>query len=158
RVARSARGAPDVGGVSEGGRRQQLLRVAVGEPRAPGGALPIGAGDQRMRRHRYLGIVPNGVGIRNFFCTPFIDRLLQSGSVAVWHALAPDDIAPFRERWGTEVAWRELPPVRDGLLERLVRQAKIHAQLYWQLRLDPGTPIQPRREPSRASARVVERC
>ena len=111
-----------------------------------------------MRGHRYLVIVPNGVGIRNFFCTPFIDRLLESGSVAVWHALAEDDIAPFRERWGADVAWRALPPVRDGLLERIVRQAKIHAQLYWQRRLDPGTPIQPRRAPSRAFARAVERC
>ena len=35
-----------------------------------------------MKTHRYLIIVPNGVGIRNFFCTPFIDRLLESGSVA----------------------------------------------------------------------------
>ncbi|HET7451946.1 MAG TPA: hypothetical protein VFL12_04355, partial [Thermoanaerobaculia bacterium] len=109
-----------------------------------------------MRRHRYLVIVPNGVGIRNFFCTPFIDRLLESGSVAVWHALAAHDIAPFRERWGTEVAWRDLPPVRDGLLERLARQAKIHAQLYWQLRLDPATPIQPRRPPARRTARLIE--
>ncbi|HET9794579.1 MAG TPA: hypothetical protein VFS34_08965 [Thermoanaerobaculia bacterium] len=110
-----------------------------------------------MKRHRYLIIVPNGVGIRNFFCTPFIDLLLESGSVGVWHALAETDIAPFRDRWKGTVTWRELPQIRDGLAERVVRQAKIHAQLFWQLRLDPQTPIQPRKPPSRAAARAVER-
>jgi len=83
-----------------------------------------------MKRHRFLIIVPNGVGIRNFFCTEFVDRLLESGFVVVWHALSEADISPFRERWGNAVTWRELPAIRDGLAERIVRQAKIHAQLY----------------------------
>ena len=109
-----------------------------------------------MKTSRYLIIIPNGVGIRNFFCTQFIDLLLQTGTVCVWHALPAIDIAPFRERWGDRVVWRELPAIGDPLLERLVRQAKIHAQLFWQLRLDPQTPIQPRRPPARLLPRLVE--
>ena len=110
-----------------------------------------------MSELSYVLVIPNGVGIRNFFCTPFVDLLLRSGRVCVWHALDAEDLAPFRDRWGGRVEWRALPEIRDGLAERVTRQAKIHAQLYWQLRLDPGTPIQPRRPPARRSARAIER-
>jgi hypothetical protein len=109
-----------------------------------------------MRPFRFLIIIPNGVGIRNFFCTRFVDLLLESGRVCVWHALDEQDLTPFRQRWGESVQWKELPAIHDGLLERITRQAKIHAQLYWQLRLDPATPIQPRRPPARRTARLVE--
>ena len=109
-----------------------------------------------MRRLRYLLLVPNGVGIRNFFCTRFVDLLLESGSVCVWHALSESDIAPFREKWGDSVVWEDLPAASDGFFERLARQAKIRAQLEWQLHLDPGTPIQPRRPPSSRKARALE--
>jgi hypothetical protein len=110
-----------------------------------------------VKTFRYLIVIPNGVGIRNFFCTRFIDLLLESGRVCVWHALDEQDLAPFRERWGEDVRWKELPAIEDGLLERISRQAKIHAQLYWQLRIDPATPIQPRRPPARRTARWIER-
>ena len=109
-----------------------------------------------MKTFRFLIIIPNGVGIRNFFCTRFIDLLLESGRVCVWHALAEEDLAPFRARWDGEVEWKELPAIRDGVFERLTRQAKIHAQLFWQLRIDPATPIQPRRPASRVPARLME--
>lgn len=75
-------------------------------------------------------ILPDGVGIRNFLCTRFIDLLLADGEVVIWHALADNLVALHRERWGDRVRWERLPRYREGVLERVVRPAKCQAQLY----------------------------
>ena len=98
-----------------------------------------------MDKIKYLLVVPDGVGIRNFFCTRVIDRLLESGQVVVWHALPKESVAPFQERWGERVRWVELPPIVDGLVERLFRQAKIFAQIYWQQKDGPDVQLKRRR-------------
>ncbi len=108
-----------------------------------------------MRMHKYLLVVPDGVGIRNFFCTRMVERLLETGSVLVWHALPQSSIAPFRKRWGDRVRWEELPPGRDGVTERLFRQAKIMAQLYWQMKRGPDVQLRRRRPPSAVKARLI---
>lgn len=108
------------------------------------------------RRRHYLIVIPNGVAIRNFFCTQFLDLLVESGSVTVWHSLETKDIDPFRQRWGTRVTWEQLPPVHDRLLERVIRKAKGRAQLYWQERADPTVPRRRTSSPSRFRARALE--
>jgi hypothetical protein len=108
-----------------------------------------------MNRIKYILVVPDGVGIRNFFCTRVIDRLLETGEVVVWHALPAESVAPFRERWGDRVRWVELPPIADGLVERLFRQSKIFAQLYWQLKDGPDVQLKRRRPPARLKARLL---
>lgn len=109
-----------------------------------------------MRRLKYLLVVPNGVGIRNFFCTQFIDLLLESGEIHVWHALPPESIAEFQSRWGDRVRWDTLPPIRDRLLERLLRQGKVFGQLYWQRKQGPDVQLKRRRPPSRWRPRLVD--
>jgi hypothetical protein len=108
-----------------------------------------------MDQIKYLLVVPDGVGIRNFFCTRVIDRLLESGQVVVWHALPKESVAPFQERWGERVRWVELPPIVDGLVERLFRQAKIFAQIYWQQKDGPDVQLKRRRPPARLKARAM---
>lgn len=108
-----------------------------------------------MTMHRYLLVVPDGVGIRNFFCTRMVERLLETGTVCVWHALPETSIAPFARRWGGRVRWEELPPSRDGLAERLFRQAKIMAQLYWQMKKGPDVQLRRRRPPSAWKTRLL---
>jgi hypothetical protein len=76
-------------------------------------------------------IIPDGVGIRNFLCTAFPARLLERGPVTVWHALPPEVLAPHRQRWGNAVRWAALPPYPETVRERLLRQAKLYAQMYW---------------------------
>lgn len=129
------------------------LAQRIEEDRRSIGSFP-NAGTSR-RRH-YLIVIPNGVAIRNFFCTRFLDLLLESGSVTVWHSLEAEDIDPFRHRWDARVSWKALPPFRDGLLERILRKAKVRAQLYWQERADPTAPRRKRPLPSRWRARAVE--
>jgi len=106
-------------------------------------------------RMKYLLVVPDGVGIRNFFCTRVIDLLLESGEVVVWHALPHESIAPFRAKWGDRVRWEDLPPIADGLVERFYRQSKIFAQLEWQAKQAPDVQLRRRRPPSRLKARVL---
>lgn len=84
-----------------------------------------------------LLIIPDGTGIRNFLCTPFIEYMLERGPVVVWHDLPEESIGPFQEKWAGRVSWHALPPMHDGRMERLLRQAKIFAQLYWQRRSEP---------------------
>jgi hypothetical protein len=108
-----------------------------------------------MDQIKYLLVVPDGVGIRNFFCTRVIDRLLESGQVVVWHALPKESVAPFQERWGERVRWVELPPIVDGLVERLFRQSKIFAQIYWQQKDGPDVQLKRRRPPGRLKAKAM---
>lgn len=108
------------------------------------------------RERHYLIVIPNGVAVRNFLCTRFLDLLLQSGSVTVWHSLRAEDIDAFRRRWDARVTWAVMPTVDDGLVERVLRQAKGRAPLLWQERADPTAPQRKGPSPSRWRARAVE--
>lgn len=104
---------------------------------------------------RYLLLVPDGVAVRNFLCSRFVDRLLDDGPVTVWHALPEAGLAPHRTRWpAASVRWRRLPAYREGALARVLRQAKVDAQLIWQR--DRGGAIRAlRRTPPRLGPRLV---
>jgi hypothetical protein len=79
---------------------------------------------------RVLLVIPDGLGIRNFLCTSFIDHLLSNGEVVIWHNLPDTTISQYSRLWKT-VRWERMPAFREGLFERVFRQAKIYAQLYW---------------------------
>jgi hypothetical protein len=80
---------------------------------------------------KYLILIPDGVGIRNFLCTSFIDYLINDGEVIVWHQLPDESLDSFKTKWGSSVHWERLPIFREGLMERILRLAKIFAQIYW---------------------------
>jgi len=90
---------------------------------------------------KFLIVTPDGLGIRNFLCGPFIELLLSEGEVVVWHAFSDKTLAPHRERWKEAVRWERLPSVREGLRERVLRQAKIYAQLYWHYEEDSSEAV-----------------
>jgi hypothetical protein len=87
-------------------------------------------------RQKFLLLIPDGAGIRNFLFGSFIDRLLSTGEVLIWHALPEKSIVSYKERWSRAVRWELLPTFREGLIERVLRQAKIYAQLYWRYDAD----------------------
>lgn len=120
-----------------------------------GGA--ISATPACQRRLRYLLVIPDGMGIRNFLCTHFVDLLLETGEVHVWHGLPSESIEPFQSRWRGRVTWSELPRLRDGILERLSRQSKAYAQIYWQRKSRGESPVDLRRPPARLRDRMIER-
>lgn len=99
----------------------------------------------------YLLLVPDGVAIRNFLCTRFVDRLLgDGGRVTLWHALPDASLAQHRDRWPQErVTWLPLPAYREGLAERVLRQAKVDAQLAWQAEDDAADVQRRLRRPSK---------
>ncbi len=86
-----------------------------------------------------LLVIPDGTGIRNFLCTDFIEAAAAAGTVTVWHALPLATVAPFQARWGDRVRWLPLPPFREGIVARVLRQAKVYGQLYWQR--EPGLDL-----------------
>jgi hypothetical protein len=88
---------------------------------------------------KVLLLIPDGVGIRNFLCTRFIDLLLKSGEVVIWHALPETHLATHQQRLSRKVKWRRLPDYREGFIRRLLRQSKIYAQLYW--RRESGSDV-----------------
>ena len=104
---------------------------------------------------KYLVLVPDGVGIRNFFCTRFIDHLLETGTVCVWHDLPDACLMPFQARWNGQVRWESLPPIRDGYAERLFRQSKVYAQLFWQMKQGPDIQLKFMRPSQRWTTRVM---
>ena len=86
---------------------------------------------------KLLLVVPDGVAIRNFLCSRFIDLWTACGEVVVWHALSNDIVSPYQQQWSGKVRWQSLPPMREGIASRIIRQAKARAQLYWQREYPP---------------------
>lgn len=86
-------------------------------------------------------VTPDGLGIRNFLCGPLIELLRSEGEVIVWHAFSDKTLTPHRERWKDAVRWERLPSFREGLRERVLRQAKIYAQLYWHYEEDSAEAV-----------------
>src|SRR5437879_3425625 len=83
-----------------------------------------------------LLLVPDGVGIRNFLCSRFVDLLARDGEVVIWHATPKPALPELRNG---AVTWAPLPLFREGIPERILRRAKVYGQLYgWP---DPGSDI-----------------
>lgn len=90
-------------------------------------------------------VVPDGVGIRNFLYTRFLDLLSAKAEVVAWHVL-PEHVLATQE--GRPVRFEPLPWVREGLAARLLRQAKIYSQLYWRYEEDAAEVMLRFRKPS----------
>ncbi len=88
-----------------------------------------------------LLVVPDGVAVRNFLCTAFLDEMLARGAVTIWHALPEPCLAPYRARYGDRVSWARLPRYREGPLARLLRLAKVDAHLAWRSEADAGDVV-----------------
>lgn len=78
-------------------------------------------------------VVPDGVGIRNFLYTRFLDLLSTQAEVVAWHVL-PEHVLASQQ--GRPVRFEPLPRVREGLAARVLRQAKMYSQLYWRYEED----------------------
>ncbi|MES1242681.1 MAG: hypothetical protein ABUT39_13785 [Acidobacteriota bacterium] len=98
-------------------------------------------------------VVPDGVGIRNFLYTRFLDLLAAEAEVVAWHVL-PEHVLATQE--GRAVRFEPLPYVREGLAARVFRQAKIYSQLHWRYEEDAAEVMLRFRRPSGgALARTV---
>ncbi|HEX5719770.1 MAG TPA: hypothetical protein VF179_26685 [Thermoanaerobaculia bacterium] len=93
-------------------------------------------------------VVPDGVGIRNFLYTRFLDLLSAQAEVVAWHVL-PEHVLATQE--GRPVRFEPLPYVREGLTARMLRQAKIYSQLYWRYEEDAAEVMLRFRRPSGGS-------
>ncbi len=90
-------------------------------------------------------VVPDGVGIRNFLYTRFLDLLAERAEVVAWHVL-PEHVLATQQ--GRSIRFEPLPYVREGLAARVLRQAKIYAQLYWRYEEDAAGVVLKFRRPS----------
>jgi hypothetical protein len=89
-------------------------------------------------------VVPDGIGIRNFLYTRFLDLLSSEAEVVVWHVL-PEQV--LSTQGGRPVRFEPLPYVREGLAARVFRQAKIYAQLYSRYEEDAAEVVMGFRKP-----------
>lgn len=90
-------------------------------------------------------VVPDGMGIRNFLYTRFLDLLSSEAEVVAWHVLPQHVLATQEDR---PVRFEPLPYVREGLAARVFRQAKIYAQLHWRHEEDAAEVLLRFRRPS----------
>lgn len=90
-------------------------------------------------------VVPDGVGIRNFLYTRFLDLLTAETEVVAWHVLPQHVLRTQAEK---PVRFEPLPLVREGLAARVLRQAKIYSQIYWRGEEDAAEVILRFRRPS----------
>jgi len=91
------------------------------------------------QKPKFLLLLPDGVGIRNFIITDFINQLAEIGSILVWHALPEALMQEYMAALSNEISWHSLPPHHEGHIAYINRRAKQLAQLYWQK--EPGTNI-----------------
>lgn len=99
-------------------------------------------------------VVPDGVGIRNFLYTRFLDLLAAEAEVVAWHVL-PEHVLATQE--GRAVRFEPLPYVREGLAARVLRQAKIYAQLHWRYEEDAAEVMLRFRRPSGGAVGALPR-
>jgi hypothetical protein len=84
-------------------------------------------------------LVPDGVGVRNFLFSGFLHFLIREAEVSLWHKFSIAALPPLQQQVGRGIRWLPLPPFREGIPERVLRKAKIYAQLYWQK--EPGLDL-----------------
>lgn len=77
-------------------------------------------------------LIPDGMGIRNFALSPFLNLLAERMDVLVWHVFNGPASESLRAEANPAIRWEPLPGFREGVGERLTRLAKVGAQLYWQ--------------------------
>ncbi len=77
-------------------------------------------------------LIPDGMGIRNFVLSPFLNLLAERAETVVWHVFSGEAAGQLRTGLNPAVRWEPLPSFREGVGERLTRLAKVGAQLYWQ--------------------------
>ncbi len=110
-------------------------------------------------------VVPDGMGIRNFLYTRFLDLLVSDATdatdavdaadadIVAWHVLPPHVLATQTSR---PVRFEPLPYIREGLAARVLRQAKIYSQLHWRYEEDAAeVMLRFRRPTGGALARTV---
>ena len=82
-------------------------------------------------------VLPDGIGIRNFMLSGFIEQLAFMSRVTIWHAVPQVIVATFTDCLPESIDWQELPRHHEGTPAFLMRRAKMVAQLYSQN--EPGT-------------------
>lgn len=95
-------------------------------------------------------LVPDGMGFRNFLLTTVLERLAARDTVVVWHALPAAIVEATRPVRSGQVQPVVLPPYAEGAAARILRQAKIYAQIYHHAERDAGEVLLAFRRPSRA--------
>jgi hypothetical protein len=104
----------------------------------------------------FLVLVPDGVGIRNFLCAPFIDFLSQRGNVIIWHGLPESAISEHTARYSDNVRWHALPPFPDTPIRRLSRQSRMYSRLYSQRHAETDQVLRNRQPSGTLSNRVFK--
>ncbi|HEX5436186.1 MAG TPA: hypothetical protein VFW98_03430 [Gemmatimonadaceae bacterium] len=101
-------------------------------------------------------LVPDGTGLRTFLSTRFMAAASEH-ALTIWHALPPESIAEHEARWRDgSVQWERLPEFRDGVLPRLLRQAKVFSQLYGAEHEGARVLLSMWRPPPRRAAALLE--
>lgn len=92
-----------------------------------------------MSQKRFLILLTEGIGLRNFFMTRFLSLLCNEGEAIVWHALPEQIVHAGDYPAADRIRWQSLPEHHEGQLPYLFRRAKLIAQLHWQN--EPGTDV-----------------
>lgn len=84
---------------------------------------------------KFAFLVPDGVGVRNYLYSNLVDQLLElSHEIFIWHRLGNVVIKEIRMRVDERVRFGGLVVHREGLLERVMREATAYARLSWNSR------------------------
>ncbi|MGE3854545.1 MAG: hypothetical protein AB7K09_22630 [Planctomycetota bacterium] len=81
---------------------------------------------------RFLILIPDGVGVRNFLCSGVASQLAQRGEVEVWHPFDGGSTVAelYSAARGSVSQWSPLPSASELTLPRLLRHAKVLAHLH----------------------------
>ncbi len=80
---------------------------------------------------RFLLLIPDGVGVRNFLIGDFLALAARAGAVSVIHVVPEELLGRYEPDTGDGVEWHSLVPSRDTTLDFLLRYSLSYAQMYW---------------------------
>ncbi len=94
----------------------------------PDHSQQLGPGKVNMK---FLLLIPDGVGVRNFVLGDFLRQASEKGQVFALHVFPENLLATYSNGLGSNVQWQPLVPYGDKPLSFTLRNALSYAQMYW---------------------------
>lgn len=104
----------------------------------------------KAQKKKILFLVPDGVGIRSYLFSRVVKQLVDLGhEVIIWHTLSEDALQEVEEVHGITLHTEKLPPYKESVREKFLREAVSYARLRYNTKLSSNQTIMTNWAPSR---------
>jgi len=78
-----------------------------------------------------LSLIPDGVGVRNFLLSSFLQDASEKGQVSVLHSIPENLLATYNSKLNGKIKWRRFLPYQDDPFSFTLRNTLSYAHMCW---------------------------